>query len=167
MKVFLKAIENGELVEAIITKAEKGDMPLRKDGWQFTWKKLFSTDGALFYKLAKVATPEEVEGILMLTLINEEMLYMNNLEVAPHNYGSTGKYDNVAGCLIAFACYKSFELGKNHYLGFLTFESKTQLIELYERKYGATFAMGQKMFFDPGAGKKLMKKFLLIEFNKQ
>ncbi|MBK8704687.1 MAG: hypothetical protein IPN33_14530 [Saprospiraceae bacterium] len=153
MRVFLKAIENGEFIEAIITKAEKEDMPLRKDGWQFTWKKLVHTEGAMFYKLTKVATPNEIEGILMLTLINEELLFMNNIEVAPRNYGSIGKYDNVAGSLIAFGCYKSFELGKNHYLGFLAFESKTQLIELYEKNTGLRSQWARKCFLIPKRAK--------------
>lgn len=166
MKVYLQEVKSGDLVEALISKALKADLPLRKDGWQFTWRKLGKVEGPQFYKLTRVEAPDEVEGMLMLTLINEEMLYMNNIEVAPRNFGSEGKYDHVAGSLIAFACYKSFELGKNYYLGFLSFESKTRLIELYEEKYGATFAMGQKMFFDPEAGKKLMKKYLLIEFEQ-
>lgn len=163
MRVNLRETQNGELIEALISKASKKDLPLKRDGWQFTWKKLGKTEGAQFYKLVTVENPDVVEGMLMLTLINEEMLYMNNIEVAPHNYGQNGKYDNVAGGLIAFGCYQSFEQGRNYYLGYLSFESKTKLIELYQNKYGATFAMGHKMFFDPEAGKKLMKKFLTIE----
>ena len=162
MKVSLREVESGELIEALITKARTSDLPSKRNGWQFTWKKLGKTEGAEFYKLSTVRDPDTVEGMLMLTLINEEMLYMNNIEVAPHNYGRDGKYDNVAGGLIAFGCYKSFEHGKNYYLGYLSFDSKTQLIELYQNKYGATFAMGQKMFIDPESGKRLMRKFLTI-----
>jgi hypothetical protein len=137
-------------------------MPLKKDGWQFTWKKLAKIEGAQFYKITLKDSPSKLEGLLMITLINDEMLYMNNLELAPHNYGSKGKYENVAGCLIAFACKKSFELGRGNYLGFLSFDSKTELISLYEEKYGAILAMGQKMFIDPGQGRKLMEKYLNI-----
>lgn len=163
MKVYLEEVTSGEMIEALISKASGKEMPLRKDGWQFTWKRLYKTEGADFYKLTKLDTPEEIEGILMLTLLNEEMLYMNNLEVAPHNYGSEGKYQNVAGSLLAFACCKSFEQGKNYYLGYLSFDSKTRLIKLYEEKYGATLAIGQKMYSDPEAGKRLMKEYLKIE----
>ncbi|MEZ5039936.1 MAG: hypothetical protein R2828_08590 [Saprospiraceae bacterium] len=163
MKVYLEEVASGEMIEALISKASSNEMPLRKDGWQFTWRQLSKTEGVDFYKLTKLGTPKEIEGILMLTLLNEEMFYMNNIEVAPHNYGSKGKYANVAGNLLAFACYKSFEQGKNYYLGYLSFDSKTSLINLYQEKYGATLAMGQKMFFDPEAGKKLMKKYLKIE----
>ena len=58
--------------------------------------------------------------VVMLFLVNSvlrKVAKANNIEVAPHNYGSKGRYENVAGSLIAFACYKSFELGKNYYLG--------------------------------------------------
>ena len=113
MKVLLQEVESGELIEAIISNASQKDMPARKNGWQFTWKKLGKTEGADFYKITTVGNPEEIEGMLMLTLINEEILYMNNIEVAPHNYGSNGKYSNVAGGLLAFACYKSFGSANN------------------------------------------------------
>ncbi len=88
------------------------------------------------------------------------MLYMNNVEIAPHNYGSKGNYENVAGCLIAFGCLKSFELGQNHYKGYLTFESKTELVDLYKKKYNATLAIGQRMFIEPQEGLKLIEKYL-------
>ncbi|HMQ46132.1 MAG TPA: hypothetical protein PKA00_00265 [Saprospiraceae bacterium] len=162
MKVYLEEVASGVTIEALITKAEAKEMPLKKKGWQFNWRQLSKTEGADFYKLTKLDTPEEIEGVLMITLLNEEMLYMNNIEVAPHNYGSNGKYSKVAGSLLAFACYKSFEQGKSYYLGYLSFDSKTSLIRLYQEKYGATLAMGQKMFFDPDAGKKLMKKYLKL-----
>lgn len=163
MKVYLEEVTSKESIEAVISKAEVKELPLRRDGWQFTWRSLGKTEGSDFYKMTKVDTPSDIEGMLMLTVINEEMLYMNNIEVAPHNYGSKGKYDHVAGCLIAFGCYKSLELGKNSYRGYLSFDSKTELINLYEEKYGATHAMGHKMFFDPEAGKRLIEKYLPIE----
>ena len=163
MKIWLKDVETGMLYEGQILESFPNEMPLRKDGWQFTWKKLAKVEGAQFYKITLKKSPEEIEGLLMITLINDEMLYMNNVEVAPHNYGRQGKYENVAGCLIAFACKKSFELGKGHYLGFLSFDSKTELISLYQEKYGATWAMGQKMFIDPVNGKALIEKYLGIK----
>ncbi len=163
MRVLLKELKNENSIEASIVGAQKENLPIKKNGWQFTWTKLFHAEGALCYKLSTVISPNQIEGMLMLTLVEDEMLFMNNIEVAPHNYGANGQYENVAGCLLAFACYKSFELGNNHYVGYLSFDSKTQLIELYQNKYGATHARGQKMFFDPEAGKVLMKKYLSID----
>ena len=135
-------------------------MPVKKDGWQFTWRTLYKTEGAEFYKLSLLSESTKVEGILMLSVMYDEMLYMNNIEIAPHNLGSNGKFDNVAGCLIAYGCLKSFEMGKNTYKGYLTFESKTKLIPLYQKKYGATLAVGQRMFIEPDVGLELIEKYL-------
>jgi hypothetical protein len=96
----------------------------------------------------------------MLSLLENGIVYMDCIEVAPKNYGSKGRYDLVAGSLIAYGCKLSFELGKPPYNGYLAFESKTVLIELYQEKYGATWAMGQRMFFSPDAGVKLMELYL-------
>lgn len=159
MKVQVIDTFNDKKVNASIEKATRKDMPLKKNGWQFTWRTLYKTEGAVFYKLT-LEDDEVIQGMLMLSLMNGEMLYMNNVEIAPHNYGSKGKYENVAGCLIAYGCLKSFELGQNYYKGYLTFQSKTKLIPLYEKKYGAILAMGQRMFIEPKAGLKLIDKYL-------
>ena len=160
MEIQLLERKKNLLLAGQIQQAFNKDMPLKRDGWQFTWKKLYKTEGATFFKITLSISSSDLEGILMLTLMNEEMLYMNNIEVAPHNFGSKGKHDYVAGCLIAYACYKSFELGKGNYRGYLTFDSKTKLIPLYQQKYGATLAMGQKMFIEPPTGRELIKKYL-------
>ena len=165
MIVKLREVDTGKWEEGEIAPCLTEEMPLRKDGWQFTWRKLAKVEGAHFYKITLKGTPDTLEGVLMVSIINEEMVFMNNVEVAPHNYGNNGKYENVAGSLIAFACLKSFEWGKGPYLGFLSFESKTKLIGFYQQKYGATWAAGQKMFIDPSNGKELMKKYLNFEMN--
>ena len=163
MKIILKNTKTDKEKEATISKILKKDLPLKKDGWQFNWRQLYKIEGAEIYKLSTEEKPKMIEGMLMLTIFNEEMVFMNNIEIAPHNYGSKGVYKEVAGCLIAFSCVESFERGKEGYNGFLSFDSKTKLIELYQNKYGAKIAMGNKMYFDPVAGKALMKKYLNID----
>lgn len=163
MKVkILEKYTNSE-VYAKINKILQKDLPLKKDGWNFNWRQLYKIEGSIIYKITLVESPKKVEGVLMLTLFNEEMLFMNNVELAPYNIGTTKKYDNVAGCLLAFACKKSFELGEESYEGYLSFDSKTELIDLYSEKYGAKLAAGNKMYFNPEASKKLMKKYLGIK----
>ena len=164
MDVFIKEVRSGSLVQAEILPAEAHDMPLKKDGWNFNWRQLFRTEGARFYKLVLKESPPGAEGVLMFSIVNGEIPFMNNIEVSPGNFGGNGRFDFVAGCLIAYACRLSFLHGKNHYTGFLSFESKTALIEFYRKKYGATWAMGQKMFFDPVAGRQLMEQYLGIVF---
>jgi len=160
MKVKILEVETDSFVDAIIEKASLKTLPSKKDGWQFTWRSLFKTEGADLYVLRLEKSKKSVEGVIMLSMMYDDMMYMNNVEVAPDNIGKKGKYDHVAGCLIAFGCLKSIELGKNTYKGYLTFEGKTELIGLYQNKYGATLVMGQKMFIDPWIGEKLVRKYL-------
>ena len=65
----------------------------------------------------------------------------------------------VAGCLIAFGCREALKL-KNAYKGYLTFVSKTSLIEWYSTKYYATQTLGTRMYIDPISGEKLISKYL-------
>ncbi len=160
MEIQIIDTKSRKKIVALIERANAKDMPLKKDAWQFTWKELYKTEGAEFYKIVLENDSSQIEGVLMLSVMYNEMLYMNNIEVAPHNLGTKGKYENVAGCLIAYACLKSFELGKNTYTGYLTFESKTELISFYQARYGATLAMGQRMFIEPNVGLKLIDKYL-------
>lgn len=89
-----------------------------------------------------------------------EMLIMDTLEIAPHNVSSVQKkFDLVAGCLIAFSCRESFKI-EGSYKGFLTFTSKTNLISWYQHKYGATHALGNRMYFDDVVGLKLIERYL-------
>lgn len=160
MEVQLLHIKTNKLVTAFISILDKKNLPLRKDNWKFNWQKLYKTEGADFYKISLIESPDTAEGIVMLSLMFEEMVYMNNIEVAPHNVGSSGKFDHVAGALIAYACFKSFITGKNAYKGYLSFESKTALISLYLKKYGAVLASGNKLFIPPENGKVLVEKYL-------
>jgi hypothetical protein len=156
MEIQLKDIVNNKLIEAIILPAALKDMPTN---WNFEWKELFRA-GGMFFKLVLKKTPGISEGIIMLSIADSQMVYINNIESAPHNIGDGKKYDNVAGCLLAYACKLSFEYGRKGYHGFVSFDSKTKLIQLYRDKYGALHIGGQKMYFSPQAGKSLINKYL-------
>ena len=156
--VFILDILNNRLVEAEIVSIKKKYIPLKKDGWSFNWRQLSKNENAQPYVLKLINSEEKAEGALLLK-IEENMLIMDVLEVAPHNIGSNKRYDYVAGSLIAYACRESFKLEGN-YKGFLTFVSKTDLIDWYTEKYGAELALGQRMFIDWENGKKLIEKYL-------
>lgn len=85
---------------------------------------------------------------------------MTHLELAPQNYGSEGAYDNIAGCLIAFACSISFEENSVGYKGFLTFRSKGSLLKHYQEKYGAKLIFRNQLVIDPDQAKLLIQKYL-------
>ena len=156
--VYILDILKNKLVEAEIVSIKKKYIPLKKDGWNFNWRQLSKNDNTQSYVLKLISSKEKVEGALLLK-IEENMLIMDVLEVAPHNIGSKKRYDYVAGSLIAYACRESFKLEGN-YKGFLTFVSKTNLIDWYIEKYGAELALGQRMFIDWENGKKLIEKYL-------
>jgi hypothetical protein len=160
MELDLLEVKTGLLKEGVIEMATFKEMPLKKDGWQFNWRVLAKTEGVKVYKCILKDHPEEIQGVIMLSTMYDEMLFMNNIEVAPHNLGKNGTFHNVAGGLIGFACLQSFDLGKGNYKGYLSFDSKTELIELYQERYGATLAMKQRMFIDPEQGKILIDQYL-------
>jgi len=147
------------LVEAEIVKGTTRNMPLKKDGWNFNWRSTIKRKNTSTYVLRLKSNPSSIQGVLHLK-IQEGMLIMDLVEIAPHNLGQKNKrYKYVAGCLIAFACRESFKLETN-YKGFLTFESKTQLIDWYQEHYYAKVAMGQKMYIESFDGEKLIDEYL-------
>lgn len=157
--MYLLDIKTNSLVEAEIVLAKSKDMPLKKNGWHFNWRTVFKKKNTATYVLRLKSNPESVQGVLHLR-IQEGMLIMDLVEIAPHNIGRNKKrYDYVAGCLIAYACRESFNL-ENSYKGFLTFESKTKLIDWYMEKYNAKIAMGQKMYIEPNDGQSLINEYL-------
>ncbi len=160
MDVILKEVATGEIYEGQILEVIPKELPFKKEGWKFAWRSLARIKGVMLFKLTIKDSPKKLEGLLLLTLVNDELLYMNNIEVAPHNFGSKGQYENVAGSLISFACHKSLELGKGNYVGFLSFDTKTALVSIYQEKYGAKVAIGLKMYIDEIQGEKLIKKYL-------
>lgn len=155
---YIYDLGNNKLIKVEIVLAS-GKMPLKKDGWKFDWNKLIKEKNTKTYVLRLKSDPQSVEGFLQLRIEND-MLIIDVIEIAPHNFSSSNKkFDYVAGCLIAFACRESFKIEGN-YKGFLTFISKTNLIEWYKKKYGATQALDQRMYIDDSVGLKLIEKYL-------
>lgn len=144
MFITIRENHSGKPRAAKISGVKNIDLPLKKDGWQFSWRQLSKIKGAQLYKLTLLDAQKEIEGMLMISLQNEEMVCMNNVEIAPRNYGGKGKFIDVAGCLIAFACHMSFEQGKGNYYGFLSFESKTQLIGFTKKNMERFTQWGRK-----------------------
>ena len=147
------------LREAEIVKAVNVDLPLKKDGWSFNWRIAFKKANSEIYVLRlKQDKDKIVQGIIQLVFLNG-MISMELIEVHPNNRGKNKKFHFVAGCLIAFGCRESFKLD-NDYEGYLTFESKTVLIDIYGEKYGATQTFRSKMYISPEQGIKLISKYL-------
>ena len=157
--IYILDVKNDQLVKAEIVVPEPNEIPLKKDGWNFNWRQLSRNKNSRLFVLKTIGITSGIEGALQI-IIENDMLIMNVLEIAPHNIGRENKrYDYVAGCLIAFACKESFKL-KGNYKGFLTFMSKTSLIKWYSEKYGAKSGLGQRMYIDSENGLKLINEYL-------
>ena len=81
---------------------------------------------------------------------------MHLVESAPFNKGKTKVYSGVPGNLVAFACKLSFQRGHE---GNVSFLSKSQLIEHYEKTLGAFHFGGRVMIIETKAALKLINKY--------
>ena len=81
---------------------------------------------------------------------------MHLIESAPFNIGKNKVYVGVPGNLVAFACRLSFQRGFEGYLSFL---SKTNLINHYEKSLGAIHVGGNLMVINTNAALKLTNKY--------
>ncbi len=88
--------------------------------------------------------------------IEVDHIYMPLIESAPFNKGKSKIYLGAPGNLVAFACRLSFQKGFD---GFVSFHSKTKLIEHYEGTLGAHHVGGQLMIINSKAAKKLVDKY--------
>ena len=100
-----------------------------------------------------------IQGLISLE-VKEDHVYMHLVESAPFNKGQTKVYSGVPGNLVAYACKLSFQRGHE---GNVSFISKTQLIEHYEKTLGAFHFGGRVMIIETVAALKLINKYFQNE----
>lgn len=127
----------------------------KTNGWLFNWKAEFKEPARDVYKLTIVNNSKIIQGLISLE-VKEDHVYMHLVESAPFNKGSTKVYSGVPGNLVAFACKLSFQRGHE---GNVSFISKTQLIEHYEKTLGAFHFGGRIMIIETNAALKLINKY--------
>jgi len=81
---------------------------------------------------------------------------MHLIESSPFNIGKSKTYYGVPGNLVAFACKLSFQRGGE---GYVTFVSKTRLIDHYIETLGAVHFGGHLMVITTQAALKLINKY--------
>lgn len=167
MKVKIIRVIDSQTVDAQIIQPFGLTLPSITDGWRFNFKKHSKKISFQTYILVCEETPKIVEGCLTFQLKDTVEPYMAYIEIAPHNKGKTKRHDNVAGCLIAYACRLSFIVGVEHFKGWLTFdvmeeskEDEIKLMAVYCQKYGALKWGDTTMVISPEVGEKLIAKFL-------
>jgi hypothetical protein len=110
------------------------------------------------FKLFTVNNSGIIQGLIAVE-DKKDHIFLHLLEGAKFNKGKNKLYLGVAGNLAAFACRISFDKG---YEGFVAFDSKTALIEHYEKSLGATHFRGQRMFIETRAAAQLGRQILRI-----
>lgn len=162
----LQNTETKDLLEAVIESVDENDFKqIRKNKIQFKWFNWTRLKTRELYKLCL----KDSNIILGLMCILEhkdpatDAIEIELLEVGDENVGSKKKLDNIAGCLIAFACRESFRRGHGGWM-FLT--PKTELIAHYTALYGLKYVppIGGKlvgmMLAEPQISHRLIRKYL-------
>lgn len=148
---------SGDSFKTVVLEIEKSDFKniTKKKGWSFDWRAETKLQGRNVFKLTIHDNSEIIQGLASISDEGDH-LYLHLVESAPFNIGKKKLYEGVPGNLFAFACKESFEKG---YEGFVSFQSKTKLIEHYEKTLGATNVGGHTMIIFPDAALKLIRKY--------
>jgi hypothetical protein len=124
-------------------------------GWVFNWRAEFKEPARDVYKLTIVNNSTIIQGLISLE-VKADHVFMHLVESSPFNKGKDKVYSGVPGNLVAFACKLSFQRGHQ---GCVSFISKTQLVEHYEKTLGAVHFGGRLMVIDTPAALKLINKY--------
>jgi hypothetical protein len=155
-----KSIENvvtGDsfLTEVSLLNKKYLTLVTKKNNWLFNWRDEFNDVKKEVYKLTIANNPQVIQGLISLT-IEDDHVFMHLIESAPFNRGKQKIYLGVPGNLVAFGCKISFQRGFD---GFLSFRSKTQLIEHYIQTLGAYHFGGHLMIIPTESAKKLVSQY--------
>jgi predicted dithiol-disulfide oxidoreductase (DUF899 family) len=148
---------SGDSFPTDLSRLTKADLQqiTKKNGWSFNWKSELEDNTREVYKLTITNNPNIIQGLLSFT-VQPDHIYMDLLESAPFNKGRNKLYEGVAGNLVAYACKVSFQHGFN---GYISFTSKTKLIEHYTITLGAVRFGGQLMIINTIAANNLIDKY--------
>ena len=127
----------------------------KKNSWLFNWKFEHKQPQREVYKLTILGNPNIIQGLICIE-VKSDHVYMHLVENAPFNKGKTKMYTGVAGNLVAFACRLSFQRGHE---GNVSFLSKSQLIDHYEKTLGAVHFGGRVMIIETNAAVKLIDRY--------
>ena len=154
------SIENvitGDSFKTEISILTKTDLKIvtKKNGWLFDWKKELKEPARDIYKLTIIGNPNIIQGLISPE-VKVDHVYMHLVESASFNKGKSKMYSGVPGNLVAFACKVSFQRGHE---GNVSFLSKSQLVEHYEKTLGAFHFGGRVMIIETVAALKLIDRY--------
>lgn len=154
------SIENaitGDSFQTEISVLQNSDLKhlTKKNGWLFNWKEEFKNPIRDIYKLTIVGNSTIIQGLISLE-VKSDHVYMHLVENAPFNKGKTKVYVGVAGNLVAYACKLSFQRGHD---GNVSFLSKSQLVDHYEKTLGAFHFGGRIMIIETKSALRLINRY--------
>ena len=144
--------ETGLVFETIVSELSADELKTLNN-WQFNWLK----ESRYFpiFKLTTIVEPTVIQGLLSIEK-QQGFVFMSLIETAPHNFGSQKQYLGIAGNLVAFACKKSFESGFD---GYVSFVSKSQLVEHYKKTLNAEVLYGPRMVIKTPAATASVRQY--------
>jgi hypothetical protein len=154
------SIENvitGDSFQTEISVLQNSDIKsiTKKNGWFFNWSEEYKNPVRDIYKLTISGNSTIIQGLVSLE-VKSDHVYIHLLENAPFNKGQSKVYAGVAGNLVAYACKLSFQRGHD---GNVSFLSKSQLVEHYEKTLGAFHFGGRIMIIETKSALKLINKY--------
>ena len=128
---------------------------VKQKTWLFDWKVELAYPERDVFKLTIVDNQNIIQGLISLE-VKIDHVFIHLIESAPFNKGKSKVYFGVPGNLVAFACKLSFQRGHN---GFVSFISKTKLINHYIESLGAIHLGGRLMIIDTKEALNLVNKY--------
>ena len=128
---------------------------IKKKDWLFDWHKELKDKNYEVYKMTTVENKNIIQGLVSFQK-REDFVFINLVESANFNRGKDKLYEGVGGNLFAHACKISKDSG---FGGFVSFISKSSLMEYYNRTLGATRTIGQRMIIVDDDAEILITKY--------
>lgn len=153
----IENVTTGDSFQTVVSLLTRSDLKAisKKNDWEFDWKSEFKQPEREVYKLTIAGNICIIQGLMSIE-IKSDHVYLHLIENAPFNKGNSKVYAGVPGNLVAFACRLSFQRGHE---GNVSFLSKSQLIEHYERTLGAFHFGGRIMIIETRAALKLIATY--------
>ena len=148
-----------KVIPSVIERVKEADYALIQSSKEFSfdWKSEKQNE---VYKIFPKKHEEEILGLIsLIDWPSEHRIHINLIEIGRSNRGYGKEIENIAGCLIAFACRLAFIRG---YAGFVSLRPKTVLIGLYRDKYGFR-EYGRLMAIELNESHALINEYLTDE----
>lgn len=149
---------SGEIYPTSVVPLQRSDVKWlgSQNGWTaFNWSRELNDSNRNVYKLL-INGDERIQGAISYE-IAKGFVYVHLVESAPWNIGADKKeFIGVGPHLFAIACKESFLQG---FEGYVSFTSKSHLVDHYRNSLRAFHIGGLKMAIDSNEARKLVDRY--------